>query len=101
MATSIQKEGLMHMHIKWQTSLQKEEDEDSDARVVMKDDAEEDTYSMSDKMNEDSDATVTMEDDPKQNTNSQSGDAIKVKRSKHVKDMGICGTVRREDEIYG
>jgi hypothetical protein len=33
-------------------------DEDSDATVVMKDDAEEDTYSMSDKMHGDSDATV-------------------------------------------
>jgi hypothetical protein len=52
---------------------------------VIKDDAEEDTYSMSDKMNEDSDTTVTMKDDARRNTNSHSGDAMKVKRNKMAK----------------
>ena len=47
---SIQKQGLMLKHIILQSSLQREEDEDRDATVVMKDDAEEDTYSMSDDM---------------------------------------------------
>jgi hypothetical protein len=41
---SIQKEELMHRHIQWQASLQQEVDEDSNATVVMKDDAEEDSY---------------------------------------------------------
>ena len=50
-AMSIQKQGLMLKHIILQSSLQMEEDEDSDATVVMKDDAEEDTYSISDDMN--------------------------------------------------
>jgi hypothetical protein len=75
--TSVQKEELMHRHIQWQASLQKEVDKDSDATVVMKDDAEEDTDSMSDKMHEDRDATVTMNDDAEQNTYSQSGDGTK------------------------
>ena len=47
---SIQKQGLMLKHIILQSSLQREEDEDRDAMVVMKDDAEEDKYSMSDDM---------------------------------------------------
>jgi hypothetical protein len=47
-AMSIRKEGLMQRHIQCQAILQKEEDDDSDATVVMKDDAEQDTYPMSD-----------------------------------------------------
>jgi hypothetical protein len=65
------------VNIQWQASLQKEVDKDSDATVVMKDDAEEDTDSMSDKMHEDRDATVMMNDDAEQNTYSQSGDGTK------------------------
>jgi hypothetical protein len=78
---SLQKEELTQRHIQWQASLQKEVDEDSDATVVMKDDAEEDTYSTSDKMHVDSDATVMMKDDAGQNTCSPSGDETKVTRS--------------------
>jgi hypothetical protein len=98
-ATSIQKEELlMHRHIQWQASLQQEVDEDGDATVVMKDDAEEDSYSMSDEMHEDSDAKVMMKDDAKRNTCSPCGDETKEKRSELAEDMGKC-TVRTEEEI--
>jgi hypothetical protein len=91
---------MQHRHIQWQASLQKEVDEYSDATVVMKDAAEQDTYSMSDKMHKDSDSTVMTKDGAKQNTYSQSGEETKVKRSKFGKELGICNTVCREDEIY-
>jgi hypothetical protein len=72
-----------------------------DATVVMKDDAEEDTYSTSDEMHEDSDATVMMKDDAGQNTCSPSGDETKVTRSDPGDDMGKCkNMVRPEEEIY-
>jgi hypothetical protein len=100
-AMSLQKEDVMQRHIQWQASLQKEVDEDSDATVVMKDDAEEDTYSTSDEMHEDSDATVMMKDDAGQNTCSPSGDETKVTRSEPGDDMGKCkNMVRPEEEIY-
>ncbi len=100
-AMSLQKEELMQRHIQWQASLQKEVDEDSDATVVMKDDAEEDTYSTSDEMHEDSDATVMMKDDAGQNTCSPSSDETKVTRSEPGDDMGKCkNMVRPEEEIY-
>jgi hypothetical protein len=101
-AMSLQKEALMQRHIQWQASLQKEVDEDSGATVVMKDDAEEDTYSMSDEMHEDSsDATVVMKDDAGQNTCSPSGDETKVTRSEPGDDMVKCkNMVRPEEEIY-
>jgi hypothetical protein len=100
-ATSIQKEELMHRHIQWQASLQQEVDEDSDATVVIKDDAEEDSaYSMSDEMHEDSDATVMMKDDSERNTYSPSGDETKEKRSELGEDMGKCNKVRTEEKIY-
>jgi hypothetical protein len=53
-------------------SLQQEVDEDScDATVVMKDDAELDTYSMSEEVHEDSDAMVAMKDDAELNITHQ------------------------------
>jgi hypothetical protein len=67
----------------------------------MKDDAEEDSYSMSDGMHEDSsNATVMMKDDVKRNTCSPSGDEKKQKRSELGKDMGKWNKVRTEEEIY-
>jgi hypothetical protein len=97
---SIQKEELMQRHIQWQARLQKEVDEDSDATVVMQDDAEEDTYSTSDEMHEDSDATVMMKDDAGQNTCSLNGDETKVTMSEPGDDMGKCkNMVRSEEEI--
>jgi hypothetical protein len=100
-AMSLQKEVLMQRHIQWQASVQKEVDEDSDATEVMKDDAEEDTYSTGDKMHEDSDATVMMKDDAGRNTCSPSGDETKVTRSEPGDDMGKCkNMVRPEEEIY-
>jgi hypothetical protein len=91
----------MHRHIQCQAIIQKEVGEDSDATVLMKDDAEQDTYSMSCGIHEDdSDATVMMKDDAKQNTYSQSGNETKVKRSELGEDMEICNTVRTENETY-
>mgnify|MGYP000571097305 CR=1 FL=1 len=54
-AMSIRKEGSVQRHIQWQATLWKEEDDDSDATVVMEDD--------------DSDATVVMKDDDEEDRN--------------------------------
>jgi hypothetical protein len=62
--------------------LQQEVDENSNATLVMNDDAELNTsYSMSQEVHEDSDATVVMKDDAELTTYSPSGDEAKLKSS--------------------
>jgi hypothetical protein len=79
-AMSIREEGSIQRPIQWQAILQREVEYDSDAKVVMKDDDDQDTYLMSDEMHEDSDATEMIEDDAEQSTYSTSGDETEVKR---------------------
>ena len=110
-AMSIRKEGSVQRHIRWQATLWKEvdddsdatvvmKDDDSDATVVMKDDDDEDTYLRNDEVHEESDASEMIEYNAKQGTYSTSGDEPNVKRSEMSKDMGKCNTVRKEDGIY-
>jgi hypothetical protein len=97
---SNQEEVYGHSHIEWETSLQQEVDEDSDATLVMEDEPELDTYSKSEKGDEESVAMVLMKGDAERNTYSPSGDETNVKSGVLREDMEKCNTVRKQDETY-
>jgi hypothetical protein len=99
-ATSIGEDGDGYKYMWRQASLQQKVGGDRDARVVMKDDAELDTYSMSAEVHQDSDAMVVMKDDGGLDTHSQSGDETKVKSSILGEELGIFNMVGTEDERY-
>ncbi len=86
--------------IEWETSLQQEVDEDSDATLVMEDEPELDTYSKSEKGDDESVAMVLMKGDAEQSTYSPSGEETNVKSGVLREDMKKCNTVRKQDETY-
>ena len=97
---SNQEEVYGHSHIEWETSLQQEVDEDSDATLVMEDEPELDTYSKSEKGDDESVAMVLMKGDAEQSTYSPSGEETNVKSGVLREDMKKCNTVRKQDETY-
>ena len=97
---SNQEEVYGHSHIEWETRLQQEVDEDSDATLVMEDEPELDTYSKSEKGDEESVAMVLMKYDAELNTYLPSGDETNVKSGVLREDLEKCNTVRTQDETY-
>jgi hypothetical protein len=96
---SIQEGGYGYrQQLQWQRILKKEVEEDSDATVEMDDDVEQITYSPSEEVDEDSDAMVVMEDDAEQET-SLPGEETKMTSNVLGDELGICNTVRMEEEI--
>jgi hypothetical protein len=65
----------------------------------MDDDVKKITYSPSEEVDEDSDATVVMKDDAEQET-SLPGEETKMTSNVLGDELRICNTVHMEEEIY-